>query len=94
MIPILLTAATVKGRLAAVNYTLLVYDRAQAKLLVEREFDSKAEALAARFEAEAAHRQDGENVEVVVLAAESRADLMRTHSRYFFSLSELASQVG
>lgn len=73
---------------------MLVYDRAQAKLLEERVFDSKAEALTARFEAEAAHRQDGENIEVVVLAAESRDDLMRTHSRYFYSLRELASQVG
>ena len=76
------------------QYTLVVYDRAQAKLLEEREFDSKAEALAARFEAETAHRQSGENIEVVVLAAESRDDLMRTHSRYFYSLRELASQVG
>lgn len=47
-----------------------------------------------KFAAEAAHRQDGENIEVVVLAAESRDDLMRTHSRYFLSLHELASQVG
>lgn len=75
-------------------FTLLVYDRAKAELLEERAFDSKAEALRARFEAEAAYRQDGENIEVVVLAAESRDDLMRTHSRYFFSLRELASQVG
>lgn len=75
-------------------YTLVVYDRAKAGLLAERAFDSKAEALAARFEAEADYRQDGENIEVVVLAAESREDLMRTHSRYFFSLHELASQIG
>jgi hypothetical protein len=75
-------------------FTLVVYNRAKAELLLERAFDSKAEALAARFEAEAAHRQDGENIEVVVLAAESRDDLMRTHSRYFLSLHELASQVG
>lgn len=94
MIPFLLTAMTVKGRLMAVYYTLLVYDRAQAELLEERAFDSKAEALAARFDAEAVHRTSGENIEVVVLAAESRADLMRTHSRYFYSLRELASQVG
>jgi hypothetical protein len=75
-------------------FTLVVYNRAKAELLLERAFDSKAEALAARFEAEAVHRQDGENIEVVVLAAESRDDLMRTHSRYFLSLHELASQVG
>ena len=75
-------------------FTLVVDDPAKAELLLVRAFDSKAEALAARFEAEAAHRQDGENIEVVVLAAETRDDLMRTHSRYILSLHELASQVG
>jgi hypothetical protein len=75
-------------------YTLLVYDRARAQLLEERAFESKADALSARFAAEARHREGGVNIEVVVLAAESREDLMRTHSRYFLSLRELASQVG
>jgi len=90
----LLTATASKGSLVDVYCTLVVYDRAKAKLLEERVFGSKAEALAARFDAEATYRQGGENIEVVVLAAESREDLMRTHSRYFFSLRELASQVG
>lgn len=76
------------------HYTLLVYDRSAAELLEERVFECKSDALAARFDAEARHRDGGVNIEVVVLAAESRADLMRTHSRYFFSLRELASQVG
>jgi hypothetical protein len=74
--------------------TLLVYDRARAELLEERAFDCKADALSARFDAEARHREGGVNIEVVVLAAESREDLMRTHSRYFFSLRELVGQVG
>ncbi len=73
---------------------LLVYDRARAKLLEERPFSRKAEALAARFDAEARYRTGDENIEVVVLAARTRDDLMRTHSRYFYSLQELASQVG
>ncbi len=76
------------------NYTLLVYDRAQARLIEERVFTSGSEALAARFDAEARHRDAGENIEVVVLGAESREDLMRTHSRYFLTLEELTRQAG
>jgi len=72
---------------------LLVYDRAAGRVLRERTFDSRAEALRARFEAEREHRDDGGNVEVVVLSAQSRNDLLQTHSRYFLSLAELAGKM-
>lgn len=72
------------------TYTLLVYNRSEGRLLSERAFTQRASALAARFEAEREH--PGENIEVVVLGARSRDDLMRTHSRYFLSLGQLADQ--
>ncbi|MGH3798555.1 MAG: hypothetical protein ACRDTD_00190 [Pseudonocardiaceae bacterium] len=75
------------------KYFLLVYDRAAGKLLEERPFGQRVEALQARFAVEKAHRagsQDVENIEVVVVAAESRDDLLRTHARYFLTVEELA----
>lgn len=74
------------------NQFLLVYDRARTQLLEEREFTEKASALAARFDAEERYREDGENIEIVVLGAHSRDQLMRTHSRYFLSWEELNRQ--
>jgi hypothetical protein len=73
---------------------LLVYDRAKGHVLRERTFTSRAEALRARFKAEREHSSDGGNVEVVVLSAKSREDLLRTHSRYFLTLAELAGKMG
>jgi hypothetical protein len=73
-----------------VTYTLLVYDRAEARLISEESFGNRTEALRARFRTES----DGDglnlNREVVVLSSSSRDDLMRTHSRYFRGLQELA----
>ncbi|MBV9140462.1 MAG: hypothetical protein JO115_06040 [Pseudonocardiales bacterium] len=73
---------------------LLVYDRSAGKLLHEEQYQSRADALRSRFVAEAEHRQAANNVEVVVLSARSREDLLRTHARYFRSLAELASRTG
>jgi hypothetical protein len=73
-----------------VNYFLLVYDRAAGKLREERQFDQRAEALQARFAVEKLHRAEGEDLEVVVVGAQSRDDLLRTHARYFLTLDELA----
>ncbi|MCA1704177.1 MAG: hypothetical protein LC808_13295 [Actinobacteria bacterium] len=75
---------------------LLVYDLAAGTLLHEERYQSRVEALRARFVAEAEHRSrtDDVEVEVVVLSADSREDLLRTHARYFRSLAELASHAG
>jgi dephospho-CoA kinase len=73
-----------------VNYFLLVYDRATGKLREERSFSQRAEALQARFAVEKLHRAGGEDLEVVVVGAQSRSDLLRTHARYFLTLDELA----
>jgi hypothetical protein len=70
---------------------LLVYDRAAGQLMRQQEFAISAEAMMARFRAEAEFKGRPE-VEIVALAAESEDDLKRTHGRYFFSLVELAGR--
>jgi hypothetical protein len=75
-------------------YFLLVYDRERGVLLAEQEFESRRDALQARFSAEKQHRDSDYNVEVVVVGAASREDLQRTHGRYFLTLRELASRTG
>lgn len=72
---------------------LLVYDRAEGRVLRERSFDSRVEALKARFQAERTYGDGRGNVEVVVLSARSKDDLLRTHSRYFLTLAELSGKM-
>jgi len=55
-------------------------------------FDRTA-AMKRRLEEEEAYKDDSD-VEVVVLAASSREALIRTHARYFKSVSELAAALG
>jgi len=74
------------------QYFLLVYDRATGSLLRDPAAFAAGEreaALTLRFAVEKEYR-DNTDVEVVVLGAESRDDLLRTHARYFKSVSELA----
>jgi hypothetical protein len=75
------------------THVLLVYDRASGQLLRDDEFADSREALQARFRLERNYlaRPD---VEVVVLSAQSRADIERTHARYFMSLDALAARIG
>jgi len=75
------------------NYYLLVYDRHKGSLLVDPaaySSDRRGEAVDERFRLERMYRLDP-NVEVVLLGAESRADLERTHARYFKTFQEIAS---
>jgi hypothetical protein len=71
---------------------LVVYDRATGRVLHEREYEQRREALSARFAAERQYR-DSSSIEVVVLGARTRADLLRTHARYFLSLDQLAARM-
>ena len=73
-------------------YYLLVYEPETSSLLVERSFVLRGEALQERFAAEKKYRDSGKNVEVVIVGAESREALLRTHGRYFLSLDELADR--
>jgi hypothetical protein len=74
----------------SVLHFLLVFDRIQGRVLSERRFTDHRKALEERFRAERLHRANP-GIEVVVLTAESKEALRRTHARYFQSVSELAS---
>lgn len=70
---------------------LVIFDRDRGSVRT-KVFVDRREALRARFAAEREHAGDA-NVEVVVLGANSMADLRRTHGRYFKSASDLAQAV-
>lgn len=68
---------------------LIIYNRRTGESDV-REFPAGRgrEAVSARFDEERKHRDDPD-VEVVVLSSSSRAELLKTHSRYFRSPEEI-----
>lgn len=73
---------------------LVVYSRSRGKLLEIREYDEseRERALSDRFEREL--RESGDpDIEVVLLGASSREALERTHSRYFRTPGEIASNI-
>ncbi len=76
------------------KHFLVTYDRAAGKLLTFREFEDfeRNDALQESFRLERTHR-DNPDVEVVLLGAESRRALEKTHSRYFKALDELAKAI-
>lgn len=74
------------------SHFLVVYDRAVGEMLRMQRYATGADAMDARFQAEAEFRGNGD-IEVVALAASSEADLRRTHARYFLGLSELAARM-
>ena len=71
------------------RHYLLIYDRHQGKVIRQVPFSRADTALAARFDAEREFSGQPE-IEIVVLGADSRQELIRTHSRYFKGLHELA----
>jgi hypothetical protein len=75
-----------------VLYYLLVFDRHEGRLIGEIiEFSDSREAFAARMAREAVAREQGTDLEVVVLGAASREALVNTHSRYFGVVRELSA---
>lgn len=71
---------------------LLVYDRSTQSLVgdVQEFADADRElALSCRFEAEEREAQNPD-LEVVLLAAQSREALQRTHARYFKHAAQIA----
>ena len=68
------------------SYFLIVYDRSSGEYLLRDFGTSREAALKARFDAE----QASPEAEVVVLSAESRKTLERTHARYFHSTATMA----
>jgi len=70
------------------KHYLVIFDKALGDMSEFQEYDDGAEALSARFAAERRHAGDP-NVEIVVLGADSKAVLRRTHARYFKTFGEL-----
>lgn len=72
---------------------LVVYDRAAGDIIELTEWsDADREmALDSRFELERKY-SDRPEIEVVVLGAQSRTDLERTHGRYFKTVAQLAEE--
>jgi hypothetical protein len=73
------------------KYFVLVYNQKSGELRIE-EFPAGAglDAQERRFELELEYRRDPD-LEIVMLGADTIDDLMRTHARYFKSISELAA---
>lgn len=70
------------------KYFLLAYDRPRGEILSEDEFATWQDGMAARFAAERAY-VDRPDIEVVLLGAESRDALRKTHRRYFETIGEM-----
>jgi hypothetical protein len=71
------------------RYLLVVYNRSTGAVEVKSFAATQREqALEERFDRELAERGRPE-MEVVLLGAESRAALEKTHARYFHSVEEL-----
>jgi hypothetical protein len=71
---------------------LLIYDRAAGKLLRQERFATEAEALHARFAAEAEVGVQPD-IEVLAISAESEEELRRSHGRYFLTSEELGERL-
>lgn len=67
--------------MANVNF-LLVYDRAQGKLIFQKPYDDAAEAVHA-YEAMEEKHHDQKNMEIVLVGADSIETVMTTHGNYF-----------
>ena len=75
------------------KHFLLQYRRSTGRLLDLRDLgEDRSKALALRFAAEKELRTDPD-VEVVILAAQTRDALIHTHSRYFKTLSQLTDEL-
>lgn len=73
------------------KYYVLIYDQRDGDLQIEAFPEGAGDAaLARRFELERQEREHPEK-EVVMLGADSEADLRRTHARYFDSVEKLAA---
>jgi hypothetical protein len=73
---------------------LVVYNRRTGATTVREFGEGRArEAIRQRFAAEQVHRGDPD-IEVVVLGSSSRDELVKTHSRYFRSATEILERAG
>jgi hypothetical protein len=73
---------------------LVVYNRRTGVSTVQEFPEGRGrEAIRERFTQERLHRDDPD-IEVVVLGSASKAELLKTHSRYFRSATEILEEAG
>lgn len=74
------------------SYYLLVYDRSLGEVLEQHEYPVIERERAWRErEALVSKKIGNPNIEVVLLNARSREDLLKTHSRYFKTVAQITS---
>ncbi len=76
------------------NSYLLVYNRRTGALDVKEFAGPEGRSAALRSRIATERLQNRDEVEVVVIAADSPAELRRTHSRYFETVGSLARSAG
>jgi hypothetical protein len=75
-----------------VNHHLIVYDRARGEIREEHEYPAtEADRAWAHRESLISGTIADPNVEVALLRANARADLLKTHGRYFSSFQEIVN---
>lgn len=72
------------------RHYLVIYDRQEGQIIRHKGYRAADRALRARFDAEREFR-GRQDIEVVVLGAESWDSLPRTHARYFERVQDLAA---
>jgi hypothetical protein len=75
---------------------LIVYSRSEGRVIESQEFRDmdRRKAEDSRIQTELSLNRTGVEYEVVLLEAESKDALLRTHRRYFEDLSQILSSAG
>jgi hypothetical protein len=68
--------------MSSLVHFLLVYDRTQQRLVLQRPYTSSSEAVRAYEEMEERHKDDRQ-MEIVLVGADSIETVMLTHGNYF-----------
>ncbi len=72
------------------NHYVIVYDRARGAIREEHEYlETDADRAWAHRESLIGETIADPNIEVVLLRANARADLLKTHGRYFKTFQEI-----
>lgn len=77
--------------MSGMMHVVLVYQREQARLLLQESYDSSDTAMRRRFALE--RMPEYADMEIVVLSAKSVETLHQTHGRYFLTSAELTQKL-
>ena len=72
----------------SLHHFLLLYDVAAQQLLDAQDFGENAEAAADAYAAAEREHRDGQNIEIVLIGADSLDTIRQTHSHYFDGAEE------